>query len=187
MPTGARSSRLPISVIAALALGFAVVTSTASPAWAVAPANDNFANAQAHTGPFSDTVSNVDATVEGSEPAASCSGVSPYKTVWCSLTLSTAATVHADAFGSNFGTVLTVHTCASLGTLTEVACNDDFAGILAPSELTFSASASTTYWIRVDGFSDGRPPPANLPDGTAVLAVQTVPTCSLCQMLAPPT
>ncbi|MEV0617554.1 calcium-binding protein [Nonomuraea sp. NPDC050404] len=167
---------------AALALGFAVVASTASPAWAVAPANDNFANAQAHTASFADSVSTVDATTEGSEPDPSCSSTPvpsiAYKTVWYSLTLSAATTVTADTAASNFDTVLTVYTGAGLGSLTEIACNDDGISPGGASTLSFSASASTTYWIRVGGWNDGfGPQPYS--QGTAVLNAQALPACTI--------
>ncbi|MFC4117337.1 calcium-binding protein [Nonomuraea zeae] len=177
----ARTRHPLVAVIAAVALGFAVVASTAAPAWAVAPANDDFANAQAHTTAFADNVSTVDATTEGSEPAptGSCANNSlAYKTVWYSLTLPAAATVTADTAGSNFDTVLTAYTGASLGSLTEIACNDDGIAPGGPSTLSFSASASTTYLIRIGGWNqDGGA--HSYSQGNAVLNVQILPTCTI--------
>ncbi|MEV8636053.1 hypothetical protein AB0395_30800 [Streptosporangium sp. NPDC051023] len=158
---------------AALALGFAGVTSAAAPAWAAAPANDDFANAQAHTAAFADSVSNVDATAETGEPGQDCTdgGAGPFKSVWYSLTLTGAATVTVDTAGSNFDTVLMVFTGAGLTSLTKVGCNDDGIAPGGASTLTFSASASTTYWIKVDGWAGT--------SGTIVVNGVAVPTCTI--------
>jgi hypothetical protein len=136
------------------AVGLAVVGVT--PAWAVAPANDNFANAQAQTGSFTDNLNNADATTEGAEPLVpSCIGPldSVSHTVWYGLTITAGAEVSADTFGSNFDTVLVVYIGASLGSLSEVACNDDGGGSGGPSVLEFTASSSTTYWIQASGYN----------------------------------
>lgn len=146
----------------------------AGPAQAAAPANDNFANAQSEPVTFSDVTSNVEATVEAGEPGASC-GTPAYKTVWYSVTTTAAATLTVDTAGSNFDTVLTAYTGATLGTLTEVACNDDGLGAGGASTLTFSAGASTTYWIRVDGWWAGY----GNPQGTVVINSQAVPPCTI--------
>src|SRR5262245_1573906 len=107
------------------AIGLAMVS--ASPAWAVAPANDNFANAPAQTGSFTDRLNTADATTEASEPLTpSCTlGIPVGKTVWYGLTISAGTEVSADTLGSNFDTVLAVYTGANLGSLTEIACDDD--------------------------------------------------------------
>jgi Ca2+-binding RTX toxin-like protein len=129
----------------------------AAPAWAVAPDNDNFANAQAQTGSFTDSLNNTDATTEGSEPLVpSC--INPLesvgKTVWYGLTVNAGDEVSADTLGSNFDTVLVVYTGASLGSLSQIACNDDGGGGGGASVLEFTASSSTTYWIQASGYND---------------------------------
>jgi hypothetical protein len=72
---------------------------SATPAWAAAPANDNFANAQAQTGSFTDSLSTADATTEASEPLAT--NCIPFfaamsHTVWYGLTISADTEVSAD-------------------------------------------------------------------------------------------
>ncbi|HEU5475653.1 MAG TPA: hypothetical protein VFV67_33850 [Actinophytocola sp.] len=141
------------------ALGFAVLAAT--PSWAVAPANDDFANAQAETGSFTDGLDNTDATREVGEPSPDCTGEAVVGTVWYGLTISAGTEVSAVTAGSNYDTIVAVYTGASLGSLSQVTCSDD---VSFPSDLTsaveFTASSSTTYWIQVGGVSwdgdDGR-------------------------------
>jgi PKD repeat protein len=54
--------------------------------------------------------------------------------------------LEADTFGSGYDTVLSAWT-GSQGSLSLVACNDDFSG--AQSKITFSAAAGTTYYFMV--------------------------------------
>jgi Ca2+-binding RTX toxin-like protein len=121
-----------------------------APAWAVAPANDNFANAQAQTGSFTDTLSTLDATTEAGEPLSSTCAISLKRTVWYGLTVSAGTQVSADTIGSNYDTVLVVYTGASLGSLSQIACDDDGGGGVQ-SLVGFTASSSTTYWIQASG------------------------------------
>ncbi|MEU3460400.1 hypothetical protein ABZ721_10635 [Streptomyces sp. NPDC006733] len=86
-----------------------------------------------------------------------------------------AATLTVDTAGSNFDTVLTAYTGASLATLTEVACNDDGLGVGGASTMTFSAGASTTYWLRVDGYEVSQ----GGNQGTVVINLQFLPTCTI--------
>jgi Ca2+-binding RTX toxin-like protein len=132
----------------ATAVGLAVVG--AAPAWAAAPANDDFANAQAQTGSFTDSLNNADATTEASEPAPNCIVGVEVHTVWYGLTVSAGTQVTADTIGSNFDTALAVYTGPSLGSLTQIACNDDGGGNFT-SLVQFTASSSTTYWIQASG------------------------------------
>lgn len=53
--------------------------------------------------------------------------------------------------GSTFDTTLAVFTGDCGAGLTEIACNDDFCGLV--SELTFPLVANTTYYIAVGGFA----------------------------------
>ncbi|HKR51924.1 MAG TPA: CARDB domain-containing protein [Pseudonocardiaceae bacterium] len=133
----------------AATVGLALVSAT--PAWAVAPTNDNFASAQAQTGSFTDNLNTDDATTEASEPLSpSC--IDPFSvenTVWYGLTISVGTEVSVDTIGSNYDTVLAVYTGASLGSLSEVACND--GGGAVRSLVEFTASSSTTYWIQASG------------------------------------
>lgn len=109
----------------------------------------HFANAQAQTGSFTDNPNTTDATTETNESLNNncINGVG--HTVWYGLTISAGTEVSADTIGSNYDTVLTVYTGASLGSLSEVAC-DDGGGDLQ-SLVEFTASSSTTYWIQASG------------------------------------
>ncbi len=136
----------------AAAVGLAVVGAT--PAWAVAPANDNFANAQAQTGSFTDSLNTTDATNEGSEPLFPSCVVTPVtNTVWYGLTVSAGTEVTADTSGSTFDTSLVVYTGPNLGSLSEIACNDDISGTDLTSAVEFTASSTTTYWIQAGGIT----------------------------------
>jgi Ca2+-binding RTX toxin-like protein len=146
--------RTVVTIVAVVA-GFVAVT--AAPSWAAPPSNDNFANAQTHTTSFTDSLSNVDATVETGEPTAlvCVSQADPDigNTVWYGLTISAGTEVSADTLGSDFDTVLAVYTGANLTSLTEVGCNDDDDDATdLTSKVTFTASASTTYWIQAGGY-----------------------------------
>jgi Ca2+-binding RTX toxin-like protein len=148
----------------AAAVGLAVVG--AAPAWAAVPANDNFANAQTHSTSFTDSIISADiadATTEGSEPVnPSCVSDDVVHTVWYGLTVSAGTEISVDTIGSNYDTVLAVYTGPSLGSLSEVACNDDISGFGAPSQVEFTASSSTTYWIQAGGYGVGSVPVGDL-------------------------
>jgi len=55
--------------------------------------------------------------------------------------------------GSNFDTVLAVYTGSSVSGLAMITCNDDIASGNLQSQVTFTATAGTTYRIQVGGFS----------------------------------
>jgi hypothetical protein len=58
---------------------------------------------------------------------------------------------------SSFDTLLAVYTGNSISTLRKVAENDDIDPMVdnVQSEVSFGATAGVTYWIAVDGFTDG--------------------------------
>jgi hypothetical protein len=124
----------------------------AGPALAAAPSNDNFANATTVTEPLpvTDSISTIDATTEATDPVPDCSG-SVSHTVWYSYTPSADGLVQADTLGSDYDTVVSVWT-GTAGSLSQVGCNDDFGGIGGPSQLTFSATGGTTYYLMVGSF-----------------------------------
>ena len=126
-------------------------TVTANFRQAIAPANDNFANAQVISG-NSGTVtgSNVGATKEPGEPnhAGNAGGAS----VWYRWTPSISGSVTIDTIGSNFDTLLAVYTGSAVDSLTLIASNDDIGGGNLQSRMTFPATAGTTYHIAVDGY-----------------------------------
>ena len=73
--------------------------------------------------------------------------------VWWKWTApSGVSTVTVDTFGSDFDTVLAVYTGAGLGSLTEVAVNDESSSVFGQSEVVFIAVPGQTYHIAVNGF-----------------------------------
>ena len=142
------------------------------------PVNDNIANAIAiTTSNFTSTVDNSAATTESTDPTPPCalSGSSPStnprtKTVWWSLTPSSGGTVNLSTIGSVYDTTLSVWT-GTLGSLANVACNDDISnGQITQSLLSFPSVAGTRYYIMVAPYG----PPDSLADqagGKTVLNV----------------
>ena len=120
------------------------------------PANDNFASAQVLNG-FSASANgtNVDATIESGDPA-SVDGRNTSHTVWYRWTAPFSDQVEMNLCTSDYDTILGVYTGGALGSLTQIAANDDTAGC-GPSGLgskvVFNATKNTTYQILVDGFN----------------------------------
>jgi hypothetical protein len=116
------------------------------------PANDNFGNAIAvGSATFSSTVDNYAATNETTDPLPTCSKMSqvPSKTVWWVYTPSSVGTVTASTAGSSYDTLLAVFT-GTPGTFLQIACNDDITpGINRASQISFPATAATTYYFLV--------------------------------------
>ncbi len=116
------------------------------------PANDDFADAQAIEGspPIIVNGTNVDATKEQGEPDHA--GFPGGASVWYTWTPTVSDTVTLDTCASNFDTILAVYTGDAIGSLIEIASNDDHAFCNFKSVVTFEATAGTTYHIAVDGF-----------------------------------
>ncbi len=122
------------------------------------PANDAFASAQVLSG-FSASADgrNAGATLESGDPPSIDTRTTSH-TVWYRWTAPFSGTVEMNTCTSDFDTLLGVYTGSALGSLTEVAANDDTSGCGASnvaSKVTFNATSSTTYQILVDGF-DGQ-------------------------------
>lgn len=117
----------------------------------ILPANDNFANRIALSG-NNLTVSgtNIGATVELNEPLHS--GKPSGASVWYSWTSQFSGQVSMDTIGSDFDTILAVYTGNSIGNLTEVAANDDFATGEYTSKVLFDVIQGMTYQIAVAGY-----------------------------------
>jgi hypothetical protein len=64
-------------------------------------------------------------------------------TVWYVFTPTPPVMMVANTFGSNYDTTLSVYT-GSPGTLTQIACNDDFDSL--QSAVSFEAAAGTIYF-----------------------------------------
>lgn len=126
------------------------------------PSNDAFASARQLVNPpwspFSITywaiASNVDATKEPGEP--NHAGDPGGHSLWYKLTPATTYGIGVNT--CDFDTTIAVYVGPSLATLVPVASNDEVppgtCGLTAPTRqslLTFTAQASNTYWIAVDG------------------------------------
>ena len=135
----------------------------AAPLAAAAPANDNFADRQQLTPPFSppgaeslpaDRVqSTAGASLEAGENAP-CGNIGA--TVWFEFQPDRDLTVEIDTAQSDFDTVLAVYTLANFvpsppagASLTPVACDDNSVG--AQSRVVVPMSASHTYLVQAGG------------------------------------
>jgi hypothetical protein len=125
------------------------------------PANDDFDTPTVISAlPFTDNISTADATNPGDDPF--CNGNE--HTVWYSFTPTQDTPIRADTSGSDYATTLGVYT-GSRGALSEVACAS------FPAQVSFNASANTTYFFMVASACCGNPggnlvfrvnpPPAN--------------------------
>lgn len=115
--------------------------------------NDAFVNAQVLSGTAGAVAGdNSGASREIAEPdhANDIGGAS----VWYQWTAPASGLYTFDTFGSNFDTLLAVYTGNTVSALTVVA-NSDNAGSSPQSRLTFDAKVDTTYFIVVDGKSNG--------------------------------
>jgi subtilisin len=118
------------------------------------PPNDNFANARTFSGySYAADGTNVGATRESGDPSYVGTNYTSH-TVWYQWTAPFSGPVEIDTcYGlTNFDTVLGVYTGSALGSLTEVAANDDGCG--SGSKVTLNATQGTTYHILVDGYAN---------------------------------
>lgn len=123
------------------------------------PANDPFARAAAITGlTGSITGTNVNATGEPGEPAHwNLSGTA--SSVWYQWTPAASGLAAVDTVGSAFDTVLAVYAGPAAGTpsfsnLTRLIQDDDRGGGRT-SQVSFGATAGTTYYLAVGGATTG--------------------------------
>jgi Ca2+-binding RTX toxin-like protein len=127
-----------------------------STASAAAPANDNFAAAQALSGQSGEVVAtNKEATKEIGEPAHG--GNAGGASVWFHWTADQTGTLTVWTYKPSFDSLLAVYTGNSVNALTEVASNDDF-GASNASRLSFTLVPGTEFWIAVDGVSGANGP-----------------------------
>jgi hypothetical protein len=111
------------------------------------PANDDFGTPTVISAlPFTDSISTADATTAGDDPF--CNGNE--HTVWYSFTPTQNLIIRADTVGSDYATSLGVYT-GSQGALSQVACAS------SPAQVTFEASADTTYFFMVASACCGGP------------------------------
>lgn len=143
---------LTIAVVTAvMTMTIATPAAATDPAAQIAavPANDNFGNAKLISSlPFTRTgISTTGATVQGPEPASDCAAFD--HTVWYKFQPSQKTKVGFDTSGSDHGTVLDVYSGTTMASLSHVGCNE--YGHYPNSDITFTAQAGTTYYIRVSG------------------------------------
>lgn len=91
----------------------------------------------------------IDATNDGSE---TCVG-SVSNDIWYRYTAPKDGRVLVDTFGSDFDTVLSIHSSCPGTSFNEMTCDDDCAGVA--SCVDFESAAGVTYFIRVGGYSAG--------------------------------
>jgi hypothetical protein len=104
--------------------------------------------------PFQENVDTRSATQSPDDPI-SCTGSRDFNTVWYSITPTVNTVYGVDATLSDYDTVLSVYTGAC-GSLTPVACNDNFGnGASNRSLVTFAARAGVEYFIEVSGKASG--------------------------------
>ena len=114
-------------------------------------ANDDLSGAQSVSGSsVSVNGTNRYATRQVGEPNHWSTSAGEHS-VWYSWTAPSSGQVEMNTCTSSFDTVLAVYTGSSFGTMSQVASSDDACG--AGSQLTFDATAGTTYRIAVSGFS----------------------------------
>lgn len=127
---------------------------------AVAPGNDNFASAQAVDSlPAHITLYTQSATTQTGEPGnvpCGSQSVHPNATVWYSFTSASTQNVAIATRGSDYYTTIAVFTGSAVDGLTLVpgACGFDNATQFA--QVTFSASAGTTYYVQIGAWGMGQ-------------------------------
>ena len=94
--------------------------------------------------------STVGSTKEQGEP--NHCGIIGGASQWFAYQAPTNGTLVITTDGSNFDTVLAVYTGSSLGTLQQVACNDDANATTKQSQVSFTATAGVTYYVQVASF-----------------------------------
>lgn len=124
------------------------------------PANDGFAAATPIAKPGTLTGTSFNATAESGEN--NHAGRDGGRSVWWRWTAPSSRTVTISTAGTGFDTLLAVYTGDSVGSLVQVAANDDVAnGADTTSEVSFFTVAGQAYSIAVDGF-EGQMGPVTL-------------------------
>ncbi len=141
------------SVVAAIALAGTVLVAT--PTIAAPPSNNAFTSAvELFTNSTSVTATNVEATLEASEPVPVCQATYG-ASVWFKWTAQSTGivTLETAAFGTALDdTVLDVFSGPTIDALTSLGCDDD-DGSGVHSLVRFGATQGVAYYIRVAGYS----------------------------------
>jgi alpha-tubulin suppressor-like RCC1 family protein len=101
------------------------------------------------SGSYTNVQSTVQATSFG-DPVPDCVDGFGHG-VWYQFTAPVTGQLIVDTFGSDFDTGLAIYT-GSCDALTEMACNDDVAGVGVTSQVTIPTTAGTTYFIIAGGY-----------------------------------
>ena len=173
---GARSRGIAAG-LGAVAVGASCLLLWAPTALAAAPANDDFANAEALSGslPIEVTRSNVEATKETGESVGTFAAG---HSVWFEWEATATEWVTVGSCEADFRTVLGVFTGTALDSLTRVASASSSEGPHCPftgSEYTFKATSGTTYKIAVDGNGFYLEPPPPPTEGEFTLRIEATP------------
>ena len=110
--------------------------------------NDNCASAAS----ISDGETLTGSTLGTNTDGASGCGFNTANDVWFTYSQACTGDVTISTAGSSFDTVLSAHSACPGSAANQIVCNDDFAGTLQ-SSITFSATAFTTYRIRLAGYN----------------------------------
>jgi hypothetical protein len=93
-------------------------------------------------------------TVEATEPVFA--GNEGGASVWVKWTAPSSGNFVFTTQGSSFDTIMGIFTGTALNALTEQASNDDESfPAISTSRIVLSATAGTTYYIAIDGYTDG--------------------------------
>ncbi|MBX3407254.1 MAG: hypothetical protein KF869_10860 [Phycisphaeraceae bacterium] len=98
----------------------------------------------------------LNATPSQFSPVTTCGNTSIPQgpDVWFSWTPLCTGNIIIDTVGSNFDTVLSVHSaCPTTGQANTIVCNDDATGLGLQSLVTFNYVRGQTYLIRVTGYA----------------------------------
>ena len=125
-----------------------------------APANDDNATPTViAAAPFTNSTNTIQATpntnghLDPALPGGCATGAASAgqaNSIWYKFTAPSAGTITADTLTSPYDTILNVTSGTPAGT--QVACNNDAAAGIAQSQVSFAATASTTYFFMVSSF-----------------------------------
>lgn len=136
------------------------------------PANDNFAAATVISGDGQSLSTTIEATQETGEPVilAACATGDSNQSVWFKFIAGTTGSATFDTNGSVVATppgpagqftdtIMSIYTGSAIGSLTQVACNDDDPTNTATGDFTSrivtNITTGTTYYVRVSSFLGG--------------------------------
>jgi subtilisin family serine protease len=121
-----------------------------SPPASTRPANDDFTARQALTSLGAVSGTTVNATAESGEQGHYNSRA--YSSIWYRWTAPANGNLVITTAGSSFDTTLAIYTGSSLGSLTQLAENDDAEGSRT-SRIAVPVTSGTSYSFAIDGFS----------------------------------